>query len=197
MNAPVLIVIAGANGSGKTTLTKWARAFFQQTANLDPDAAAVDLQARTSDEVSPIEAGKQILALAQDYLKKRVSFSVETTLSGSTYLKMLAEAKNLGYHTRLFYVGTDDLSINISRIKARVLDGGHDVPIEDQIRRYARSFENLPRALELADDAVLLDNSSDLGHREVAVKLEGRGIVLHEPLPKWAEFLRSSQNSGR
>jgi predicted ABC-type ATPase len=61
---------------------------------------------------------------------------------------MLAEAKNLGYHTRLFYVGTDDLSINISRIKARVLDGGHDVPIEDQIRRYARSFENLPRALE-------------------------------------------------
>jgi predicted ABC-type ATPase len=191
VSAPDFIVIAGANGSGKTTLTKWARAFFQQVANLDPDAAAVDLQARTSGDVSPIEAGKRILALAQGYLNKGVSFSVETTLSGSTYLKMLSEAKRLGYHTRLFYVGTDDLSINVSRIEARVLAGGHDVPIEDQIRRYARSFENLPRGLELADDAVLLDNSSDVGHREVAVKLVGHGIVLHEPLPKWAAFLHS------
>lgn len=190
MSTPDFILIAGPNGSGKTTLTKWARAFFQQWANLDPDATAVDLRARTSDEVSPIEAGKRILALADDYLKKKVSFSVETTLSGSTYLKMLAKAKKLGYHTRLFYVGTDDLSINISRIEARVLAGGHDVPIEDQVRRYTRSFNNLRGALELADDAVLLDNSSDIGHREVAVKLEGRGIVLHEPLPKWAEFLR-------
>ena len=42
MSTPDFIVIAGANGSGKTTLTKWARAFFQQAANLDPDAAAVD-----------------------------------------------------------------------------------------------------------------------------------------------------------
>jgi predicted ABC-type ATPase len=190
VSAPDFIVIAGANGSGKTTLSKWARAFFQQAANLDPDAAAVDLQARTSSEVNPVEAGKRILALAQDYLKRGVSFSVETTLAGSTYLKMLGEAKRLGCHTRLFYVGTDDLSINVSRIKARVLAGGHGVPLEDQTRRYPRSFENLPRALELADDAVLLDNSSDLGHRVVAVKLEGRGTILYEPLPKWAEFLR-------
>lgn len=190
MSAPILIVIAGANGSGKTTLTKWARAFFQQAANLDPDAAAVDLQARASGDVSPVEAGKQVLALSQGYLKSGVSFSVETTLSGSTYLKMLGQATKLGYRTRLFYIGTDSLSINISRIKARVLAGGHDVPIEDQTRRYERSFENLPKALELANDGVLLDNSSDLGHRVVALKLEGKGTVLYEPLPAWAAFLR-------
>lgn len=166
------------------------RAFFQQVANLDPDATAVDLQARTSGELSSLEAGKQVLSSARNYLKNGVTFSVETTLSGGTYLKMLAEAKRLGYHTRLFYVGTDDLSINIARIMARVLDGGHDVPLVDQIRRYGRSFENLPKALALVDDGVFLDNSSDLGHRLVALKLEGRGIVLYEPLPKWAEFLR-------
>lgn len=99
MSPPVLTIIAGANGCGKSTLTKWARAFFQQAANLDPDAVAVDLQAQTSVEVSPIEAGKQVLTAAKNYLKKGVSFSVETTLSGNTYLKMLVEAKNLGYRT--------------------------------------------------------------------------------------------------
>lgn len=81
------------------------------------------------------------------------------------------------------------MSINISRVKARVLKGGHDVPLEDQTRRYERSFANLSSALELTDEAVLLDNSSDLGHRVVALKLEGRQILLFEPLPNWAAFL--------
>jgi predicted ABC-type ATPase len=190
VNSPILTVIAGANGSGKSTLTKWARAYFQQAATLDPDAMAVDLQAQTSSEVSPIEAGKQVLTAAESCLEKGVSFSVETTLSGNTYLKMLADARRLGYRTCLFYIGTEDLSINISRVKARVLAGGHDVPIEDQTRRYGRSFRNLPKAIELVDEGVLLDNSSALGHRVVAVKLEGRQVHLFEPVPQWAAFLR-------
>jgi len=185
-----LTVIAGANGCGKSTLTKWARAFFQQTAILDPDAIALDLQAQTSVEVSPIVAGRQVLASAEGYLHKGVSFSVETTLSGGTYLKMLADAKALGYRTCLFYIGTDSLDINVSRVKARVLKGGHDVPLEDQTRRYGRSFRNLPKALELADEGVLLDNSSDGGHRVVALMLERRQTLWFEPVPRWAAFLR-------
>ncbi len=191
MTAPILTVIAGANGCGKSTLTKWARAFFQQTATLDPDAVAVDLQAQSSGQLSPIEAGKQVLITAESYLEKGVSFSVETTLSGVTYLRMLSQAKELGYRTCLFYIGTESLSINIERVQARVLKGGHDVPLEDQTRRYARSFKNLSRALELADEGVLLDNSTDAGHRVVALKLEGRKMLLFEPLPEWAAFLRS------
>jgi predicted ABC-type ATPase len=88
VSVPILTVIAGANGSGKSTLTKWARAFFQQAATLDPDAIAIELQAQTSGNLSPIEAGKQVLASAQEFLQKGVDFSVETTLSGSTYLHM-------------------------------------------------------------------------------------------------------------
>jgi predicted ABC-type ATPase len=190
VSSPILTVIAGANGCGKSTLTKWARAFFQQDPTLDPDAMAVDLQAQTSSEVSPIEAGKRVLNTAETYLEKGVSFSVETTLSGSTYLKMLVEAKKLGYRTCLFYIGTENLDINISRVKLRVVAGGHDVPVEDQTRRYGRSFRNLPKALELADEGVLLDNSSEIGHRVIALKLEGRQMVLFEPLPGWAAFLR-------
>jgi len=156
---------------------------FQQDPTLDPDAVAVDLQAKTSAEVSPIEAGKQVLTTAESYLKKAVSFSVETTLSGSTYLKMLAEAKKLGFDTCLFYIGTQDLSINLARVKLRVIAGGHDVPIEDQTRRYGRSFKNLRKAPALVDEAVLLDNSSELGHRVVALKQGPRGHAMRGRAP--------------
>ena len=185
MNPPVLIVIAGANGAGKSTLTKWARDFFQMEANLDADAASVDLQVRTTGEVSRIEAAKEVLRTARDLLAKGVSFSVETTLSGNTYLKMMADAKRVGYRTRLIYIGTEDLSVNIARVSARVLKGGHDVPLEDQTRRYKRSFANLPKALALADEAVLLDNSLEEGHRVVGVMREGQAMRFIEPSPSW------------
>jgi predicted ABC-type ATPase len=66
------------------------------------------------------------------------------------------------------------------------------VAVEDQTRRYGRSFKNLPKALDLADEGVLLDNSSDTGHRVVALKLEDRQMLLFEPIPEWAAFLRGS-----
>lgn len=189
---PTLTVIAGANGCGKSTLTKWARAYFQQSSILDPDAVAVELAAETSVEPSPIEAGKRVLISAEEFLVKGVSFSVETTLSGGTYLKMMRRARELGFGTRVFYIGTDSLSINIHRVEARVLKGGHDVPFEDQQRRYPRSFSNLPRAVGLADEAVLLDNSRDEGHRVVGLKLNDTGMLYFDPVPSWLEPLRSS-----
>lgn len=83
-----------------------------------------------------------------------------------------------GYETCLVYVGTDNLAINMERVKTRVLKGGHDVPLEDQVRRYPRSYKNLPRAFALADEGAVLDNSTDLGHRIIAIKREGKGISL-------------------
>jgi predicted ABC-type ATPase len=190
LKSPVFTVIAGANGSGKSTLTRWAKAFFQQSAVLDPDAIAVELQAESNTKLSDIEAGRELLRSADAFLTGNVSFSVETTLSGGTYLRMLARARKLGFRTRLFYIGTKNVDINIARVKARVLMGGHDVPIEDQLRRYPRSFKNLRPAISLADLSVLFDNSTDAGHRIVGLKLMGKKMLPVEPLPAWSEFLR-------
>jgi predicted ABC-type ATPase len=183
LNQSTFTVIAGANGCGKSTLTRWAKAFFQQSAVLDPDAIAVELQAESNTELSDIEAGKEVIRSADRFLAAGVSFSVETTLSGGTYLRMLARAKVLGYRTRLFYRGTESVDINTSRIKTRVLKGGHDVPIEDQLRRYPRSFKNLQPAIRLTDECVLFDNSTDAGHRIVGLKLMGMEMLPIEPLP--------------
>ena len=54
---------------------------------------------------------------AREYLEKGVSFSFETTLSGNNYLQMIVEARKLGYRTCLFYIGTEELGINVARIR--------------------------------------------------------------------------------
>lgn len=64
------------------------------------------------------------------------------------------------------------------------------VPLEDQLRRYPRSFENLQPAIRLVDQCVLFDNSTDAGHKIVGLKLMGMEMLPMEPLPVWAEFLR-------
>ena len=56
--------------------------------------------------------------------------------------------------------------------------GGHDVPESDVWRRYQRSLENLPLAIERADDSILFDNSTSDGYRLVAILgFDGEPVV--------------------
>ena len=192
---PLLTVVAGANGAGKSTLTRLGREIFQSYAVLDPDAVAKDMQVSGVHDGSAIDAGREVLRRAENFLVKRESFLVETTLSGSTYIRMMKRATSLGYRLRFLYVGTSSVEINIQRIKNRVKRGGHDVPEEDQKRRYPRSLENLPKALKLADEAIIFDNSTFVGHNKVIVK-DHKGYIFYDPIPIWAESCRSLRSYG-
>lgn len=194
MNRPVMTIVAGSNGCGKTSLTTFSRANFQQIPILDPDAVALSLYEATSHAHSDIEAGKQVLRRAEELLEARQSFTVETTLSGSTYLKMASRAREAGFIIVMYFIGTSSVEINIERVKARVRKGGHDISEEDQRRRYPRTLQNITKLLPLADFAVFFDNSTDQGHQLVAA---GHADFLHlvEPLPEWASFLRPSSLS--
>ena len=94
------------------------------------------------------------------------------------------------------FVGTASVEINIERVKARVKKGGHDVPEEDQRRRYPRTLANMKRLLPEADLAVILDNSTELGHILVAFGHKG---YMHwvEPVPAWARSLRTEEDFER
>ena len=127
--------------------------------------------------------------MAERLLAADQSFTVETTLSGNTYIRMMTRAKALEYLVVLMYVGTTYVSINMQRVKFRVAKGGHDVPEEDQRRRYPRSLANAAKALAIADEAVILDNSTAAGYVKVAVK-RSTGIEVFEPVPEWAAFLK-------
>ncbi len=89
---------------------------------------------------------------------------------------MMKRARDLGYSVVLLFVGISDVTINLRRIRGPVEKGGHDVSEEDQLRRYPRSMENLRLAFELADEAIVFDNSA-ASHVKVAVKdREGHAV---------------------
>ena len=156
---------------------------------LDPDAIARSIQKAIVGEHSDLEAGKRVLAQAEAFIAEGQSFTVETTLSGSTYLRMATRARAAGFNIFVFFVGTDSVEINLKRVQARVLKGGHDVPEEDQRRRFPRTLANLARLLPQADLAVLFDNSTPAGHTLVAA---GHPGFMHwvEPVPAWASAFR-------
>ncbi len=104
----------------------------------------------------------------------------------------MKEAKRQGYLVVLLFVGTEDVAINMKRVANRVAKGGHDVPVEDQLRRYPRSMENFRRAFALADEASVFDNSTSLGHVLIAVK-SADGIEFFSEVPEWAAFLQTNE----
>jgi predicted ABC-type ATPase len=184
---PILTIIAGANGAGKSTFTR-ATSEALQVRVVDPDIEALRVRP-DNPEAAAIAGGKLAIKRARAYLDSGESFAVETTLSGNTYLRMMAEAKRKGWLVFLIYIGVDNVQTCIERVALRVAAGGHNVPEADIRRRYARSLANLVLAIQQADSTLLFDNSTEAGHRQL-LTLEN-GIVTQQAreLPEWIKTL--------
>jgi hypothetical protein len=55
---------------------------------------------------------------------------------------------------------------------------------------------NASKAVRIADEAIILDNSTSAGYLKVAVK-RINGMKIFEPIPVWASFLRTAEDFGR
>ena len=98
--------------------------------------------------------------LRQKLLAQRTSFTFETVMSTPDKVTLLEKAQQLGYRTYLYYIATDDPEINISRVRSRVKQGGHDVPEDKIVSRYARSLDLLMAAIRYSNRAYIFDNST-------------------------------------
>lgn len=195
---PTLTIIAGPNGAGKSTFTRATQEALLFPV-IDPDTEARLLRP-DNPEAARIAGGKQAIKRARAYLANNRSFAVETTLSGHTYLRMMAEAKRKGWQVNLIYVGVDNVQTSIERVAQRVAAGGHNVPEEDIRRRYARSLANLVVAIQQADSTSIFDNSTKSGHRQLLTIAQGRVTKQASELPEWIkaalpqEFTEPNQN---
>jgi predicted ABC-type ATPase len=178
---PTLTVIAGPNGAGKSTVTRLVPIEGLDRL-LDPDAIAREMSP-ADPSAAAIAAGREVLNRQKDYLRNGQSFVVETTLAGSRG-NLLGEAKRCGYTVHLLYVGLDTPELCLSRVRNRVLRGGHSVPEDDIRRRYARSMANAADLTFTADLAKLYDNS-DNNHRLVLIAKCGVITYRADPLPPW------------
>lgn len=140
---PTCWIIAGPNGAGKTT---FALRYLPQAAKCRNFVNA-DLIAAGLSPLAPAEqqaaAGRLLLAEVQAYVHKRMDFALETTLAGRGYLKLVDELRADGWRVELIYLALPDKAMSRRRVAERVAHGGHDIPLADIERRFARSLRNL------------------------------------------------------
>ncbi len=171
-------MIAGPNGSGKTTFTK--KYLLGRLDVINPDEIAFN------DKVSPLEAARSALGRQAQALSAMKSFAFETTLSGKHEIEILRRAGLNGFKVNLVFVSTGDLAMSLGRIALRVLDGGHNVPTADVVRRFRRSLENVPQAAALAERMLLVDNSRDRPRLLMSIE-NGRQKRIAMNVPVWGQ----------
>jgi len=176
-----LIIYAGPNGAGKSTLRDIGD--DPVDAVIDPDRIARELDPRSPSSVQ-VEAGRAAIQLFNHCLLSRTSMSLETTLTGATIIRRIRDAKDAGYEVSLRYVALSSVEFHIIRVEQRVLKGGHDIPTETLRRRYEASLNNLPKAVEHADNVTVMDNSGS--ERRGLFRAERGAIVeLATRQPEW------------
>lgn len=155
-----VVIIAGPNGAGKTT---FAREFLPNEAHcpifINADLIAAGLSPFQPETVA-IRAGRLMLEEIRERVRHRQSFAFETTLSGRTYVRMIREWRELGYHVKLIFLSLPSADMAVARVAARVTQGGHNVPEDVIRRRFRQGLQNLNGIYQNVVDAwVLYDNS--------------------------------------
>ena len=158
---PIIYLIAGCNGSGKTTFAKSFLPYEVQCLNfLNADLIAQGLSPLNA-RTAALKAGRLLLAEFQNFVTRRETFAFESTLSGTTYIRLLKQAKRHGFRLYLHYLWLPTPAIAIARVRDRVRMGGHDVPDTDIRRRFARSLRHFVYDyMPLADHWAVWDNQT-------------------------------------
>lgn len=179
----IYTIIGGVNGAGKSSLTGVLKAERSDLGKIiDVDKLAVQ-------HGGFIEGGKAAITMQEQYIREGISFTQETTLSGQRPLRMIREAKEAGYYVRLFYVGISTAEEAVRRIENRVSKGGHDIPVDDVLRRFSERNEALAKVLDYVDEAVLYDNEN--GFVAVAEYKNGELLPRGSYMPGWLGELRA------
>ncbi len=175
MMSPSVYVIAGPNGAGKTTFAREFLPNYVDCRNfINADLIAQGVSP-FSPEAAAFRAGRLMLDEIELYARRSESFGFETTLSGRSYVGLIRHLKKRGYEVHFFYLWVPTVELALTRVRARVLEGGHDVPEVVVRRRFERSIRNfLLRYRLLGDSWTLFDNA---GATPAVIAFEKRGSL--------------------
>ena len=154
-------IIAGPNGAGKTT---FARDFLPREADcinyINADLIASGLSPFAPDKAN-IMAAKLMIQEIEKCVRDARSFAFETTLSGVSYAKKIAQWKRLDYKIILYYFSLPAVEMAIDRVRYRVARGGHNIAERDIRRRFERGRANLESIFKpIVDKWAVFDTSS-------------------------------------
>lgn len=174
LDKPVFTVFAGPNGAGKSTITNLYR---------DKIGSVIDAdQIAREKGISNFEAGRIALKATDKLLSERKNFSIETTLGGTSVIRQMKKAKELGYEVNMHYVGLRSADLHVARVKQRVKEGGHDIPVDDIRRRFVTSIKNLEQAIRHSERTIIWDNTVA---PKAYIQIEKDKAYSRDSVPEW------------
>jgi hypothetical protein len=157
-----IYILAGPNGAGKTTASQSLLPELldcQEFVNADEIAKALSPY---KPESVALEAGRIMLSRLNHLMAAGETFAFETTLATKSYKNLLLRAKAEGYRVRLIFFSLRNSDLAISRVKSRVLEGGHNIESDVIKRRFVRGLSNFFYIYsKIIEDWNLFDNSQN------------------------------------
>lgn len=180
---PLGIILAGHNGSGKSTMWKMhlsdrlqiplvnadrmMLSILPEVQNLlDLPQWAVTLRDRNAPWMRVAQLGVE--SFVAQAMIQQVPFAMETVFShwkrlpdGSFESKIdkIRELQAAGYFVLLVFVGLANVDLSVARVLTRVSAGGHNVQEAKLRDRFPRTQRAIAQAKQVADAAILVDNS--------------------------------------
>jgi predicted ABC-type ATPase len=182
---PVAVVLAGHNGSGKSTMwhSRLADTFRIPLINADRMMVSILPEPREDGHLVPwaqslrdnhrgwmTVAQQGVQAFVGHAMGKKVPFAMETVFSYwedlgngrfASKIDLIRDMQAAGYFVLLFFVGLANAELSILRVQTRVARGGHGIEEKTLRARFPRTQHAIAAAVEVADAAILTDNSLD------------------------------------
>lgn len=199
---PNLFVLAGPNGTGKTTYY-----FTAVERKLIPESLPfinVDLITRDLGEYTAGNFARAELIARErisEKLENNLDFMIESNLAVQANYDWLENLIKKGYEIILYFLCTQLIDINIERVEARVIEGGHYVPPNIIEHRYKVGLSYLRGKIHIFKEVYLIDTTYQTTQLMAIIK---NGLIeFKEPnSPKWVndvlfitEKLQNRKNS--
>lgn len=116
--------------------------------------------------------------LVDKLFETKQSFCFESVISHPSKIDIVQKAKEYGYESYLYFIYTEDVDLNILRVKLRTQYGMHDVPVEKIKSRFLKSFKVMKEILNVVDNAYIINNSNEM---KIVLQKKDNKILPHLP----------------
>lgn len=173
-----VIIISGPNGAGKSTFHNrilLQNPFLADSEFINYDKEFANLKQNTSENTD--EENLRRHALMKMRYKINTAFAekrnviFETTGAGIKQISRQAKQNNFSVYG--LHINLQNPELSVARVQHRVEHGGHDVPTNVIMERYAQNQAKLPQLLTLEDVAIVIDNSNKKAFMPIFVLSHG------------------------